>query len=407
MSETEFQQNDELSKIIQERLGDYIDVGQKLGEGMYSVSSMAQIDGATGGEQILRLFKYYGPTDKLETKRENIEREIEYLAALETAGVAEKIREVTGVSLRRILETGPYAETADKEDGFVFWDDNPIKYGGNEFVAYQINELIPGVALADVHAARSDADFVKKAGEHFGRTLAEFHFNARDIALPHYQLAPDLNRKDHAFRMVRNAKSNAEAMAKTDHEFQPFHDLAARIYSELVETDTEGNVISFKPNDGPVISIHGDLNPGNITVDEKTGLITGLLDFDKGRKGPAEYDFMGVAVIPGMLDAALNAYQQRMHELGGDITIDKALALKLALAVRIGMATWPEESIHKLTFNTVDSNEKIRARGIAAVGNIVEQLAQVDPAYIGLASAVRPKIEAANDQFKGISLEAA
>jgi hypothetical protein len=115
-----------------------------------------------------------------------------------------------------------------------------------------------------------------------------------------------------------------------------------------------------------------------------------------------------VTVIPDLFKAATSAYIGRMSRLAEKpVTIDRGLALKLALAERTNRANLPMESMAQLTGGENISAGEVKARSIVAMAIILDQLKRIDPAYVEHAKAIEPQSLAAREKYRGIHLRVA
>jgi hypothetical protein len=373
-------ENTDLTNALRERndsgLPQPVEIMSKLGEGMYSVSYRGHVNGWL---KTIRFFKLLGPNDQLAFKRNNIVKEATALAQLEQKRVDKVLWVSSRVNLRHIEYTGP------KVDGEpVFWEKNPIIHNGDTYVGYQICDYISGTSLAQIHEPRLNPVFVKAIGDQFGRVLTAFHYAARDVTFPVYTTPEELGKNDHAYRHVQLVLARTEAAALSNPERQSHYDVARKLNAELLPL--------YAPDTLPSLSrpIHGDLNLGNILIDQ--GRITGIVDWDKARQSIPEYDFRGIALIPGMLDVAADRYELAHYDLGMDFKVNKALVCKLGLCVHLTAANIPSNP------------ETTIAENIVAADILLEQLAKLEPDYTPFHTALHPQADSLRKARPGIEL---
>ena len=392
MSAAHFQYNTSLTQQLKGKsvkTDTNLFVGQRLGEGTYSASYLCMINGEY---KIIRMFKYMGPNDRLDMKLNNIRKELAALEQLNAtsanapASVADKLAKLN-VALRNIEYTGPIDEKGEQ----LFWADQPITDGNDQFVAYQICKHIPGRSLAQIQGnERADPAFAIAIGEQLGRILAQFHHAAAEVSFPYYRTMAELKGNDHAYRHVRMAVDRSTAKADHDDDAVAYQEIA-----EMIDENTER--LFYSPQFHT--PIHGDLGLGNIIVE--FGQLTGIVDWDKARRSLPEYDFRGITLMPAAFDSAIASYFTELKKLGHHehppkyIKIFKATALKLALAVHTACACAPETDAYRLARgeNNAWDREKM------AVSIIVDQLAKLDPAYIGAAAAMRSHTKELREKY--------
>jgi len=356
-----------------------IDVGNLIHNSMYSVTYLGRA-GLDDAPVTIRFYKHLGPNDILDRKKGNIEREIGLLDALTESGVRQALLDLQigserqGVEIRNVQYTGP-----QDSNGLTFWE-TPIEYEGNNFIGYQVCDYIPDTSLNNIHPSQATPDFVTKIAQQFGETLAVFHHAAREVAFfPRYETEADLGKFDHAYRHIRDAEKNTQATELPSHR-----ELAEKLYQEVMPLyAADADKSTWRP-------IHGDPHLGAILVNGEQ--LSGLVHWNKVRNAIPEYDFRGMAVIPGALDIAVDVYEKKMRALGEVVTIDRAVACKLALCVDITHANPVPEAVR---FDRRETRDLVITKGLIGMNTILEQLAVYDANYAKFRDAVRPQVQQA------------
>jgi len=350
----------------------HVEIGGKLGEGHYSISYSAAVNGEN---RIIRFFKGIGDGKELS----NIATERNNLGELERVGVNAKLL-AAGKQLRHIEYVGP-----QKNGQLVSWESNPIIYDGKSLIAYQICSRIDDRSADQLREERNDPVFVQAFGKDVGRTLAILHDSAQEASFPFYRTLEELDNYDHAYWLAKGARTVTAASAEAF--------VSRKAHAELAALLAEQTLPLWDSSQDHWQPIHGDLGLGNIITSGSR--VTGIVDWDKARIGFKDSDFRGITDIPGALDAAADAYEITMRELTGhDVKVDRALACKVALSIHLFNAN----DAKNLPTQGGGVLNREAAEQLIAANIVLRQLANYDSSY----EAFRPAFE---DQA-GVALEA-